>query len=104
MRGGKRRARVSIIAIGLLAAACSSSARPSTGAPATTNGNRAAETEHGVGTLTETLVDPARATDGSTKPAGARRTLRTVVFYPAIGPVRSGAATNAAPDVAHGPY
>jgi fermentation-respiration switch protein FrsA (DUF1100 family) len=104
LRGGKRSLLGPIIGIGLLTAACSSSARPSTGGPATTNGNRAADTEHAVGTVTETFVDPGRAADGSTKPTGARRTLRTVVFYPAIGPVRSGAAAHVAPDVAHGPY
>jgi fermentation-respiration switch protein FrsA (DUF1100 family) len=66
---------------------------------------RAVTPKYAVGTVTDTFVDPHRATptwDGS--PQLATRTLVTTILYPATGPTGGTAETGAIADKSAGPF
>ncbi len=93
----RRRIEIGIVVIvGILVAACSTA---SSRTPAT-------QTTHGVGILTETLVDTQRPTVAwGPRPQEPSRTLVTTIFYPAAGPPSSRPpGIGVAPDRSHGPY
>ncbi len=90
-----------VLIVGLLVAGCSTPSSPAT--KATTG---VTQTTHGVGTLTETLVDTRRSTEGwGPRPQEPSRTLVTTIFYPAAGSASSRSpGIGAAPDRSNGPY
>lgn len=86
------------LTIGLSVAGCSTTSSPAT--------KSATQATHGVGTLTETLVDTQRVTEAwGPRPQEPSRTLVTTIFYPAAGSVPSRPpGVGAAPDRSSGPY
>ncbi len=101
----RRRIEVGILlTIGLLVAGCSSVSSPAT--TPTTPTTPTTQTTHGVGILTETLVDTQRSTVAwGPSPQAPSRTLVTTILYPAAGPPSSRPPRiGAAPDRSDGPY